>query len=287
VKCAFIDTSHSNIKDNIKEENVYILKDVDGSGKVRKENHEVIGRVIRNVLQDHEPGDFNIVLFSASGGSGSVIGPLVVSELLSRGLPVISIVVGSYESNITATNTLNTLKSLDAISKKTEQPVVMHYTENSPETKRSDIDHSIFRVVTALTVLASKDNEALDTRDILHWVQYPRATSVKPSLALLEVYDSNDAVESHKTPIAIASLYKTADDPVIHVMPEYSTVGYPKSAVGNFAVLHYVIDHAEVSDIAKAMADKIGVLDRLRQSRVSAISLVGSNDTLTDDGLVL
>jgi hypothetical protein len=65
---AFIDTSSSNVKKGMNEDNVYILPNLDGSGKKRDENHLEISNVIKEVLVKHKPLDFNIVLFSLSGG---------------------------------------------------------------------------------------------------------------------------------------------------------------------------------------------------------------------------
>ena len=118
---AFIDTSSSNVKKGMNEDNVYILPNLDSSGKKRDENHLEISNVIKEVLVKHKPLDFNIVLFSLSGGSGSVIAPLLISELLSRNIPVIAVCIGSDESVLTANNTLKTLKSLEVIAKKNDK----------------------------------------------------------------------------------------------------------------------------------------------------------------------
>jgi len=107
VLAAMVDTSRSNISTDIAEDLCYILPEVDGSGKVRKENHEVIGGVVKQILLQHKPEDLNVVVFSGSGGSGSVIGPLITKELLSREHSVICVMVGSDESAITCTNTRN------------------------------------------------------------------------------------------------------------------------------------------------------------------------------------
>lgn len=68
IKTVYIDASHSNLQEKFRDEDVFILPNVDGSGKVRRENHKEITKVIKQVLLQHEPGDFNVVVFSASGG---------------------------------------------------------------------------------------------------------------------------------------------------------------------------------------------------------------------------
>jgi hypothetical protein len=284
----YFDTSAANMRNNIDPNRYYILKDKDGSGGVRAENYDPISKVIRNVLQEHEPVDFNIVVFSASGGSGSVAGPLIVKEMLERDLPVVAIVVGASESNLATENTMKTLKSLDNIASNViHKPVVIHYVQNSADVKRSETDHMIMRVIVALSIMASGDNHALDRQDILHFLQYHRATKVKPGLALLEVYEENAAVSRHKTPIGIISLLKNPDEPTHSVIPEYTKVGYPRTEPGSFNLLHFVIDHGEISDIAKNMTDMITEQDKLRQSRVNPGSLISGKDISTEDGMVL
>ena len=87
----YVDTSKSNLRNGIDAANVYLIPDLDGSGKVRSENHAEIGQHIRQILHKFSPADLNIVLSSAAGGSGSVIAPLLASELLASDAPTIVI----------------------------------------------------------------------------------------------------------------------------------------------------------------------------------------------------
>ena len=65
----YVDTSKSNMfKKNLNEEDVFVFNDVDGSGKIRKENHKVIAENTKAILQKFKPTTFNIVVSSASGG---------------------------------------------------------------------------------------------------------------------------------------------------------------------------------------------------------------------------
>ena len=282
----YIDTSRSNIDSNLNDNHVFVVDGLDGSGKVRRENHEEISKNIRTVLQSHSPMDLNVVVFSASGGSGSVIGPLIISELLSRKLPVVGIVVGSDESTITANNTIGTLKSLEAIAQKTQMPVVISYEQNQHDVKRSEIDTICRRVISMLSILASRRNRELDTKDVANWVQFHRATSVQPRLALLDVYSTNDQVESIVAPIAIASLYRSPDAPAIRVTPEYHCAGYPREDIQGFEVAHYVITIEDVASISRTMQQRLVELEQQRKSRVSVDKLVSESDDVSDDGLV-
>ena len=139
----FADTSRSNISAELDPKDCYVLPDVDGSGKIRKENYQAITQVIQQIPINFAPGDLNIVIFSASGGSGSTMGPLIVRELLKEGHPTVAIVVGSFESYITANNTMNTIKSLDSISRSIGVPIVVSFENNIDNTRSTFVDHSV------------------------------------------------------------------------------------------------------------------------------------------------
>ena len=282
----YVDTSRSNIDPGLSDDRIFIMDAMDGSGKVRRENHEEISKNIRTIIQTHQPQDFNVVVFSASGGSGSVIGPLIMSELLTRGLPVVGIVVGSDESTITANNTIGTLKSLEAIAQKTGQPVVISYEQNQHGVKRSDVDAACHHVIGALSLLSSRRNREMDTKDIANWVQFHRTTSVKPRMALLDVYRNNKDVENIVAPISIASLYADPDAPTIQVTPEYHCAGYPRDNVAGFEVMHYVITIDAVANIGRTIQQRIVELDQQRNSRVRVDPLVNDHDVVGDDGMV-
>lgn len=284
----FLDTSRSNLTADIDEGQCFILQNVDGSGKVRRENHQEIANSIRQVLLKHKPMDFNVVVFSASGGSGSVFGPLLVSELLERDEPVVAVVIGSDESAITATNTLNTLKSLDAISNKTGRPVVMYYAQNDRAGRRSAVDSNVQAAIAYLAVLASRQNGELDTRDISNWLQYQKTTSARPQLSLLLIARSDaELVEQCSAPISVASIFANPDLPGLPLVPDYHCAGYAKVDMVGTDTLHFAVSVDEVPLVAQRITKTLNELEEVRQSRVSRDSLVGAGDQITDGGLVL
>jgi hypothetical protein len=283
----YIDTSRSNLKTSMTAEYFAVLEGIDGSGKIRRENHEAIGKSVKNILQTHKPMDFNIVVFSASGGSGSVFGPLIISELLGRGLPVVAIVIGSDESAITAENTLKTLKSLEAVAERAQLPVVIHYDHNDRDVKRSAVDADAKRAISSLATLASRQNAELDSRDIANWVQFSRTTSVRPRLALLAVYRDNESLADISHPVSIASLYNSPDDPKVDKVPDYSCDGYPIYPSQHFKVEHFVITIDGVQVIVGKLNAKVSENDTLRSSRIDHNSIVSDKDKVTEDGLVL
>lgn len=287
VELAYVDTSRSNLPAGVDPDLVFVLEGVDGSGKVRAENHVEITRNIRNVIQQHEPGDLNVVVFSASGGSGSVFGPLLISELLERNVPVVGIVIGSEESNITAKNTLNTLKSLEAIAKKKSVPVVVGYLHNERNGKRSENDTRARYLMSTLAMLGSRRNHALDTMDLINFLNFSKVTSVEPQLAVLHVYNEPADVDGARSPISIASLMRDPDQAGYTVTPEYEATGYPLEAIEDFDQLHFVITTDGVQDINKTLHARLDEVNKSSAARVKHDSIVSASDAVTDSGLIL
>ena len=102
------------------DDDIYLLDDMDGSGKIREENHKEIGNVIKDILVKHKQRFQCGSLFLYLVDQVSVCGPLLISEMLSRGISVLIVLAMVLnESVLTANNTLKSLKSLDAITRKT------------------------------------------------------------------------------------------------------------------------------------------------------------------------
>lgn len=68
IQFAFVDTSNSNIKEHIDEKEVYLVEDLDGSGKKRAVNaNDITGR-IKDIVQNFKPCNLNVVVHSLNGG---------------------------------------------------------------------------------------------------------------------------------------------------------------------------------------------------------------------------
>ena len=291
-ECVYVDTSKSNLS-KVKDDKaaVFLLEGVDGSGKVRKENYNEISDKVGELLLAHGPLDLNLVVFSCSGGSGSVYGPLIVRELLLRGAAVIALVVGSKESAITANNTLNTLKSLENIVRKTEASLVMHYNQNPTDSPRTAVDAAVLAAIQSLLVLGSSVNDGLDSKDLANFLRFERATRVQPRLALLDISTSNDpellSEMGVSNVISLASIYDSAEYVPLQVPYEYLAEGIRPPAEELPAALHFVTHTDELKAIVKGLTETVQYFDTIHQSRSQALSITGDKDQVEDDGLVL
>lgn len=254
VQVSYIDTSHSNL-DSDSEKHAYTLADLDGSGKKRDLNATTIRRHIAPALTAHPPGDFNLVLFSGSGGSGSVLGPLLIDELLNRKKMVVALVLGDSDSAIATRNTLKTIQSLSALSEKHGVPVTIFYEEMMQGIQRREVDAMFHEAIVSLRLLASGRNAEMDTQDLVNWLYYQNVTPHAPGLGILNIYNSNERLAELYEALSVASLYASPDEPHGPVKTAYRTTGYTGNATTS--PQHYVITQSGLNAISEALQRKL------------------------------
>ena len=294
VEVVFVDTSRSNLK-SASTEGIpsYLLDGVDGSGKIRRENSDAIADRIGDLLLEHRPLDLNIVCFSSAGGSGSVFGPLIVKALLERDAPVVAFMVGSVESAITATNSLNTLKSLDVIADRAAAPLVVYYNQNRRDEPRSKVDADFVNAMLAFRVLGSKQNEGLDSRDLQNFLRFDRACRAQPQLALLEIIASRDVEEIASLGInhviSVASIFRDTDALPFPLPNEYQATGYLPAGIGEAhpEELHFVVHTDEVGKLLKSLTDSVKEFDDFAKSRSNKVRIVADDEDTDASGLIL
>jgi hypothetical protein len=285
---ALVDTSRSNLKNReIPQDATYLVDGLDGSGKIRAENHAEIQKTIKQILVQIQPTDFNLIVFSASGGSGSVIGPLLVKELSDRKIPVIAVVIGSDESVIAAENTLKTLQSLESIAQGTEMPVIMNYHQNNLNDKRSGVDRSIYSVIGCFSVLASGENLEMDYRDLVHWIQYTKVNNGRPQLATVHVATTKEQFDRVVAPISVASLYNDPDQEHLPTTADYQSVGYADLSSIDIDQLHFIIGINDLAKIGSEIKATVNQMMEARQARVEPDSLLDGTDGSTKKGDLL
>jgi len=283
---AFIDTSDSNLDDRLVE-NTWLFKDLDGSGKIRNSNDKIIAKAVPDILRKFKPADLNIVIFTASGGTGSVAGPLLVKQLLEDGHTTVGIVTGSYESIKTAENTIGTMKTLDAISRAVDKPVVIQFGMNRPTVPRSAIDKEAHLMIASLAMLCSRRNHGLDTADIKSFFQFNRSTDVAAQLARIHVFDTIKGFESDmKDPISVAYLKRDQDDLQPTVFAPYSCDGFMPAVAQANTSLFFGIENHSFGEIRSELESLKKEMEMQRKTRQQAVSFAGDNDQESETGLI-
>jgi hypothetical protein len=287
----YIDTSKSNLQKHIDQTHCYLLDNLDGSGKLRTENHTEINERVKDILQKFKPLDMNIVLHSAAGGSGSVIGPLLVRQMLIDDAPVLALAIGSADTRLDAENSLKTIKSYENISKTGGAPVVMGYAQNSQTTSRSEADSIMVNLILSLAVLFSRENRELDSRDLYNWLHYNRVTTHPVQLVTMSLIEGNAPLNNLGNIISVATLAKSGASTALVEMPEYQCVGFlpdtTNDAVLSKAPMHFIVSDGIVGEVVKHLQGILTGLEKTQAARIPGKSIVTSADKPHDNGLIL
>ena len=291
MQAVFIDTSVANMSDDIKETDVYLVQGLDGSGKIRAENHKEIGESIHDILLKHPPGDLNIVLSSTSGGSGSVIAPSLASELLKRDKNVVVAAITSTDSRIEIENSVKTLKSYEAIAKMRNLPVVMMSYENSIEKSRNEVNKQVQEDIVKLAALFSRKNKELDSADLKNWLNYTKVSKHEPRLVTLEfAVGLMDSGRAHI--LTVATLAYENMNTSIGSAVDYQCVGYVLSenegSIKLTNATHYLVVDGLVVDIYGKLSAALEKIDEANLARKRTVkSIVDDEDQVNNNGLVL
>lgn len=227
-----MDTSYSNIDHNLVNDNFYILENLDGSGKLRASNYNSLLESSKEILHQYKPSDINIVLHSASGGTGSVIGPIIISELTSNGLLAFPIIVESKTSKIETINSLKTIQTYASMSKKLNKPICAIYKQNSKAGLREQIDNEIVYILGIMQLMFSGKNKELDLADIINFKDYHKVTDVKPKLTYVDLYVNDVIIPKGMHLISAVTLTDIKTNGSINIPVEYQAIGYVQEDYG-------------------------------------------------------
>jgi len=294
----YIDTSASNIRSKkLPEDAVYTFDGMDGSGKVRSTNYEDVSKNAKAILLKYKPTAFNIVVHSGSGGSGSIIAPILVSELKARGHQVIVLLIGSTDTRIEIENTIKTLKSYESIADKRNSPVVVYYAENTQHQSRFEVNRMVKHAIGLLMGLFSGQNSELDTADLKNWLEYTNITKTQARLASLTFAVTKEELSDAGTVISVATLAMPEVDTRVEQTPAYQCVGYAPAcwrtgAPNSLQLLgdspiHFCISDDFITRANDKLTQQLREVDDIFNSRNARNSILDKGDARTEHGVVL
>lgn len=291
---AYVDASRSNVRDNIPEDAIYLIDGVDGRGKVRSENPEIVAERVKEIIQKFKPADLNIVVSTLAGGTGSVAAPLIAKELLLREAPTVVVGIGDTSTIKDTENTLRTIQTYEHIAKTTNVPVVMQYIGNSRENTRDVVNRMVGALVVSLTALFSGENRELDSRDLFNWLRFsnPNVTSFGAQLASLRVINETEGLfkDLAGNVISVASLLKEGQHYELPVRPEYATYGFLSNEVDNAftqnAPHHFVISDEGIAEVTAKLKAILAETKEAQDARPKRRSILDQDVTVDNSGLI-
>lgn len=310
ISAVLVDTSRSNYERNSHvleshKAELVLIPNVDGSGQNRQQNVDRIKPYIGNIVNTHvgAENELNIVIHSGAGGSGSVLSPLIVKELLNDNRNVLVVMVGDDTTRRYAYNTKSTLQTYEAIAQQTGKPVICRYYQNHVDSKATiqNINLAISDLITDYRVLFSGKIHSIDSADLANFFHYGKVTGTEPCLtlisnisvpnktttdSLLNILDKNlgnnynivAAVNVQSSELATRQTFE-CDFRVEGLLDYPSDV--PADKLNS---LFFVLTDNYFYDIVGHLTKVVETYDRRNQTRVSArISTTGADS----DGLVL
>lgn len=220
VNVIYVDTSESNLR-GVKSNNVFLVEDMDGAGKVMKATYEQFKPIVADVLLKFPPSpNLNVVLGSTSGGSGSVMCPLLVSELVEQGYNAMGIGVMTDESTKEISNTLNSLMSYRGRSNAIGKPIALYPVQGMT---RSQADQTVLHLISLLSLLVDKRHTAeFDTADLSSFLYFDRVTDNAPTVAVIELMNNEEFVPEKGTSIVGSILLTSNEASTLYpAFPEY------------------------------------------------------------------
>lgn len=217
----FVDTSKSNLKD-VKNDNIFLLEEMDGAGKERAFTYENFKDIAGNVLIKHNPSDeLNIVITSLSGGSGSVIGPMLARELATMNKNVITIAFISTSSAKEIDNSIKTLMTFKSLAAKSKKAMALMVLDN--RIGRSQVDKKIIQTVNLFSLIIDKSRtEEFDMADLKNFINFDKVTQNAPCASVIDIAEKKDK-QDRKGEHTVATIHVTSnkESDIDEYNPEY------------------------------------------------------------------
>ena len=178
-------------------ETANVLTSGSGSGSNRAENAKSIERTIPQLSEeDLGLGDVAIVICSLSGGSGSVISPLLIREYARRGVRVVGVAVADTSYSVGAKNTLNTLKTLTSVCKNNDLYLPLILVSNDHASTRKAVDECVVALVSDLIDLLTKPVYEVDRNDRLNWLNPSKVVSTSSGIKLMSLISEKKTIDA-------------------------------------------------------------------------------------------
>lgn len=291
---AYVDTARSNENPAIKPDQLYIVDTPDsknGSGKNRTTNAKPIKESVADILQQFPPLDFNIIVTSTMGGSGSVAAPYLTSELLARDQAVIliSIGVGEFGSKKEVENSIKTIESYEGVTKARGRPLAMAYFENATSRTCAKTDNRVRLMLKILSVLLSGHNHGMDTQDIRNFLDYNKVTTFEPHLVFLDAFRTKIDLAKGTVAVTVASLTTVGNGADLEVPVSYQCEGViPQHAVeslGGEVPVHVATIAGHFSPILTTLKAKVAAFEAAEKAAMQrSVKVEGDVD---DAGITL
>lgn len=284
----YMDTSNASTF-GVPDEFFYQLPEKNGSGGIRKFNGPDIIRYTGEMLQRFPAFEHNIVIHTTTGGSGSVMGPSIVSELLAQGKSVIVFAIGGDDTKNYIENSISTMSSYGSIANLREAGIVLRYLQNGLDGTIEEVDQKIHLDVSCLTVLYSGQNKNMDARDLYNWSHFSEVTSYGPQVGVLSIHQQEMKLGNDTNLISVATLNNDLNGTRVPYPVEFQRVGVPMN-IGEHKdtlkfPLHFAVTDGYLDTVLKGLRRQLAEYDTKASARVIRNQLSDGKSKVESNGV--
>lgn len=288
LKLFALDTSPANLRKYEEQDlagavSIHLVPNADGSGSFRGENIDAIVTMVGELVNSGTIEDgICVVISSASGGSGAVIAAELMTELAKRGRSVFGMTLETDEDDIKVNNTLKSVKTFKHKAETSGHHLTTFWRHNRNEDGRiqkAAANAAFQEALENIIAIGHPDMDALDTKDVHHFLNYPFNQNVPGEMRFLTIRHrraDEQFPEEQDVPLAILSLLNSdVIDPDYPRGVGYTTHGVlPRtlSFTDDRVETQFLIHSGRLAKLANhlettiAEFNKIQKLDKERQS---------------------
>ena len=243
IETRFIDTTEKTIQSHVShiDEFYRITSDrlteaeLDGAAGERKNQQlaadiDIAAKKFLDQELVNSKGTYFVLVSSASGGSGSIIAPLLLRAMQAKGFSAIVVTIGDSSNLLSLNNTINTLTSLQAVSRanKTAQSIIYYNnTVNGVTTPRTekDINNKIFKMLSIISVFVSGVVKDLDHQDMINFFTPTNYKTFKTAPGIYNLGVAKGELDDKNTLLARTILKEGEENLVVKTPLQHNKVG--------------------------------------------------------------
>ena len=272
------------------------LDTIDGSGGVRHLNFKHIKKQIPDYIRKSGTADLHVVIFSFSGGSGSIIGPLIINALLANNCKVIVYGIGDTSTVLYKYNTRNVIRDLDKFAHANNKSLSLTFVNNADfnngnmELAKTDVDKLLFDNVSLLFAFLSGKINGIDSMDMFNMFDMSQYAylGVKPGLYGLSIFRGEISLPENSIPVGARSMSSDTNISTdISLKMVHSKAGVTTDAdvctLIKTTPIHAVSHIGYYSELVKEMDDDTSTsLDALKAKDNTEITVTENSDVSLD-----
>lgn len=204
----FADTSRSDTGLLDPEDLLYTVEGLEGCGKLRgNKDLPLIEAAVPKFMLSHPPGEYNIIIHSTSGGTGTTLGQMAAFDLLAKDEITTLLLVAGAESIKELRNSIDTIAGYSNFAEQRGIPVTSRLFVNSEKTPRDSVDKFVAESALALSAFFSREGvQGLDKADVRNFFRYEKVTNAPAAMVSIDMFNEQPPAPSPEQAPKLATL---------------------------------------------------------------------------------